>query len=99
MHLRSRSRRDTGVAGAAALRRPPRRRSRADELHAARPLLAGRARARRSSSRRRMGFEEPEVVHYEELTEGYTYFVMYGALHARRSTSRRCRARASTSST
>jgi len=26
----------------------------------------------------RMGFEEPEVVHYEELTAGYTYFVMYG---------------------
>jgi beta-lysine 5,6-aminomutase beta subunit len=25
-----------------------------------------------------MGFEEPEVVHYEQLTEGYTYFVMYG---------------------
>src|SRR6202000_3513505 len=25
-----------------------------------------------------MGFEEPEVVHYEELTEGYTYFVMCG---------------------
>jgi len=25
-----------------------------------------------------MGFEEPEVVHYEELTDGYTYFVMYG---------------------
>ncbi len=25
-----------------------------------------------------MGFEEPEVVHYEPLTEGYTYFVMYG---------------------
>jgi len=25
----------------------------------------------------KMGFEEPEVVHYEELTEGYTYFVMY----------------------
>src|SRR5260370_34190815 len=24
-----------------------------------------------------MGFEEPEAVHYEELTEGYTYFVMY----------------------
>jgi beta-lysine 5,6-aminomutase beta subunit len=24
-----------------------------------------------------IGFEEPEVVHYEELTEGYTYFVMY----------------------
>ena len=26
----------------------------------------------------KVGFEEPEVVHYEELTEGYTYFVMYG---------------------
>ena len=26
-----------------------------------------------------MGFEDPEVVHYEQLTEGYTYFVMYGA--------------------
>jgi beta-lysine 5,6-aminomutase beta subunit len=26
----------------------------------------------------RMGFEEPEVVHYEPLTDGYTYFVMYG---------------------
>ncbi|MHB8241036.1 MAG: lysine 5,6-aminomutase subunit beta [Solirubrobacteraceae bacterium] len=26
----------------------------------------------------KMGFEEPEVVHYELLTEGYTYFVMYG---------------------
>ncbi len=25
-----------------------------------------------------MGFQEPEVVHYEEITEGYTYFVMYG---------------------
>jgi beta-lysine 5,6-aminomutase beta subunit len=25
-----------------------------------------------------MGFAEPEVVHYEPLTEGYTYFVMYG---------------------
>jgi beta-lysine 5,6-aminomutase beta subunit len=25
-----------------------------------------------------MGLQEPEVVHYEELTEGYTYFVMYG---------------------
>jgi len=25
-----------------------------------------------------MGFQEPEVVHYEQLTEGYTYFVMYG---------------------
>jgi beta-lysine 5,6-aminomutase beta subunit len=27
----------------------------------------------------KMGFAEPEVVHYEQLTEGYTYFVMYGA--------------------
>jgi len=26
----------------------------------------------------KMGFEEPEVVHFEELTKGYTYFVMYG---------------------
>jgi beta-lysine 5,6-aminomutase beta subunit len=26
----------------------------------------------------KIGFEDPEVVHYEELTEGYTYFVMYG---------------------
>jgi len=26
----------------------------------------------------KIGFEEPEVVHYEELTAGYTYFVMYG---------------------
>lgn len=25
-----------------------------------------------------MGFQEPEVVHYERLTDGYTYFVMYG---------------------
>jgi beta-lysine 5,6-aminomutase beta subunit len=26
----------------------------------------------------KMGFSEPEVVHYEQLTEGYTYFVMFG---------------------
>ncbi len=26
----------------------------------------------------RMGFQEPEVVHYQQLTPGYTYFVMYG---------------------
>jgi beta-lysine 5,6-aminomutase beta subunit len=25
----------------------------------------------------KMGFAEPEVVHYEQLTDGYTYFVMY----------------------
>jgi beta-lysine 5,6-aminomutase beta subunit len=26
----------------------------------------------------KMGFQHPEVVHQERLTEGYTYFVMYG---------------------
>lgn len=26
----------------------------------------------------KMGFDSPEVVHYQQLTEGYTYFVMYG---------------------
>ena len=26
----------------------------------------------------KLGFEEPEVVHYESITDGYTYFVMYG---------------------
>src|ERR1700716_3627952 len=26
----------------------------------------------------KLGFDEPEVVHYEQLTEGYTYFVVYG---------------------
>jgi beta-lysine 5,6-aminomutase beta subunit len=26
----------------------------------------------------KMGLEHPEVVHYEPLTEGYTYFVMFG---------------------
>jgi len=26
----------------------------------------------------KMGFQEPEVVHYEQLTDGYTYIVMYG---------------------
>jgi beta-lysine 5,6-aminomutase beta subunit len=25
-----------------------------------------------------MGFEHPEVVHYQRLTDGYTYFVMFG---------------------
>ena len=38
----------------------------------------------------KMGFEQPEVVHYQELTDGYTYFVMYGELRAERSTTRRC---------
>jgi beta-lysine 5,6-aminomutase beta subunit len=27
----------------------------------------------------KMGLQRPEVVHYQELTEGYTYFVMFGA--------------------
>jgi beta-lysine 5,6-aminomutase beta subunit len=27
---------------------------------------------------RKMGFEHPEVVHYQGLTDGYTYFVMFG---------------------
>src|ERR1700736_4021599 len=26
----------------------------------------------------KMGFEDAEVVHYQQLTDGYTYFVMYG---------------------
>jgi beta-lysine 5,6-aminomutase beta subunit len=26
----------------------------------------------------KMGFEHPEVVHYQELSDGYTYFVMFG---------------------
>ncbi len=26
----------------------------------------------------KMGFEHPEVVHYQNLTDGYTYFVMFG---------------------
>ena len=26
----------------------------------------------------KIGLQEPEVVHYEPLTDGYTYFVMYG---------------------
>jgi beta-lysine 5,6-aminomutase beta subunit len=26
----------------------------------------------------KMGFDSPEVVHYQELTPGYTYFVMFG---------------------
>src|ERR1700733_6580571 len=26
----------------------------------------------------KMGFSEPEVVHYEQLTDGYTYLVMFG---------------------
>ncbi len=30
----------------------------------------------------KMGFSEPEVVHYEQLTPGYTYFVMYGRCEA-----------------
>ena len=27
----------------------------------------------------KMGFEQPEVVHYQRLTDGYTYFVMFAS--------------------
>ncbi len=70
-----------------ALRRPPRRRARADELHAARALLALAARGAAQELAAKMGFEHPEVVHYEQLTDGYTYFVMFGELHPDASTS------------
>src|SRR5207237_1697038 len=36
------------------------------------------ARAAASDPAAKIGFEEPEVVHYQQLTPGYTYFVMYG---------------------
>jgi beta-lysine 5,6-aminomutase beta subunit len=38
--------------------------------------LAARQAAQELASA--MGFEQPEVVHYQRLTEGYTYFVMFG---------------------
>lgn len=38
--------------------------------------LAARKAAMELASK--MGFESPEVVHYQELTQGYTYFVMFG---------------------
>jgi beta-lysine 5,6-aminomutase beta subunit len=38
--------------------------------------LAARKAAQELAAK--MGFEHPEVVHYQELTEGYTYFVMFG---------------------
>ena len=38
--------------------------------------LAARRAALELASR--IGFEEPEVIHYQQLTDGYTYFVMYG---------------------
>jgi beta-lysine 5,6-aminomutase beta subunit len=31
---------------------------------------------------KKMGLEHPEVVHYQGLTEGYTYFVMFGECNA-----------------
>ncbi|HTB71319.1 MAG TPA: OAM dimerization domain-containing protein [Solirubrobacteraceae bacterium] len=37
--------------------------------------LAARVAAREWAAK--MGFEHPEVVHYQELTDGYTYFVMF----------------------
>jgi beta-lysine 5,6-aminomutase beta subunit len=38
--------------------------------------LAARRAAQELASA--MGFEHPEVVHYQRLTDGYTYFVMFG---------------------
>jgi beta-lysine 5,6-aminomutase beta subunit len=38
--------------------------------------LAARTAAQELAAK--MGLEHPEVVHYEELTAGYTYFVMFG---------------------
>jgi beta-lysine 5,6-aminomutase beta subunit len=38
--------------------------------------LAARKAAQELASK--MGLEHPEVVHYQRLTEGYTYFVMFG---------------------
>jgi len=38
--------------------------------------LAARKAAQELAAK--MGFEHPEVVHYQSLTEGYTYFVMFG---------------------
>ena len=38
--------------------------------------LAARRAAQELAAK--MGFEHPEVVHYQSLTEGYTYFVMFG---------------------
>jgi beta-lysine 5,6-aminomutase beta subunit len=37
--------------------------------------LAARVAAREWAAK--IGFEHPEVVHYQELTDGYTYFVMF----------------------
>jgi beta-lysine 5,6-aminomutase beta subunit len=38
--------------------------------------LAARKAAQELATK--MGLEHPEVVHYQELTDGYTYFVMFG---------------------
>jgi beta-lysine 5,6-aminomutase beta subunit len=38
--------------------------------------LAARRAAQELAAK--MGFEHPEVVHYQKLTDGYTYFVMFG---------------------
>ncbi len=38
--------------------------------------LAARKAAQELAAK--MGFDHPEVVHYQSLTEGYTYFVMFG---------------------
>jgi beta-lysine 5,6-aminomutase beta subunit len=43
------------------------------------PVPYGRA-ARKAAQElaAKMGFEHPDVVHYQRLTDGYTYFVMFG---------------------
>jgi beta-lysine 5,6-aminomutase beta subunit len=42
--------------------------------------LAARKAAQELAAK--MGFEHPEVVHYQALTDGYTYFVMFGECSA-----------------
>jgi beta-lysine 5,6-aminomutase beta subunit len=42
--------------------------------------LAARKAAQELATK--MGFEHPEVVHYQSLTDGYTYFVMFGECSA-----------------
>ena len=51
--------REVDLTAVQALRRPPRRRARADELHAARALLAGRAQGGAGAGRRRWASRSP----------------------------------------
>ena len=59
--------------------------------------LAARRAAQELAAK--MGFEHPEVVHYQELTAGYTYFVMFARGHADRRLRLALLTKASTSST